>query len=147
MRLAVASDHAGLALKRSVAGWLEEMGHEVVDIGPSGTDSVDYPDYAHGVCEAVAGGEADRGVLVCNSGIGMSMAANRHPGIRAALCLFPRMAWYARHHNDANVLVMGGGITAPFTASEILQVFLAEDFDGGRHGRRVSKIEPGASEE
>lgn len=142
MRLAVASDHAGFPLKKRLAGWLEEMGHDVTDIGPASTDSVDYPDFAHGVCQAVVAGEADRGVLVCNSGIGMSMAANRHPGIRAALCLFPRMAWYARHHNDANVLVMGGGITAPFTAREVLEAFLAEGFDGGRHRRRVDKIEP-----
>ena len=142
MRLAVASDHAGFGLKKQVVGWLQEMGHQVDDLGPAGTDSVDYPDYAHRVCARVLSGSARRGVLICNSGIGMSMAANRHKGIRAALCLFPRMAHFARRHNDANVLVMGGGITAPFTAREILQAFLDEDFDGGRHQRRIGKIEP-----
>ncbi len=143
MRLAVAGDHAGFPMKQRVAGWLREAGHQVSDLGPDSADSVDYPDYAHRLCRAVAAGEAERAVLICNSGIGMSMAANRHPGVRAALCLFPRMAWYARHHNDANVLVMGGGITAPFTAREILQTFLEEDFDGGRHQRRVGKIDSG----
>ena len=142
MRLAVASDHAGFPLKQEVVGWLREAGHGVTDLGPESAESVDYPDYAHRLCGDLVAGKAERGVLICNSGIGMSMAANRHPGVRAALCLFPRMAWYARHHNDANVLVMGGGITAPFTALETLQTFLEEDFDGGRHRRRVGKMDP-----
>ena len=129
-------------LKEALAEWLRgETEHSVKDLGPGSRDSVDYPDFAADLCRGILEGKADAGILICNSGIGMSMAANRFKGIRAALCLFPRMAYYARHHNDANVLVLGGGITAPFQAREIAGVFLSEGFDGGRHGRRVNKID------
>lgn len=142
MRVAISSDHAGFPLKEHLAEWLgNREGISLEDLGPSGTDSVDYPDYAGALCRTVLGGEADMGILICNSGIGMSMSANRYSGIRAALCLYPGMAFWARHHNDANVLVLGGGITAPFLAREIVEVFLAESFDGGRHGRRVGKMD------
>ncbi len=142
MKLAIASDHAGFPLKTDIIRWLtEDMGLTVEDLGAYSSDSVDYPDFAGNLCRYLLKGNAGKGILICNSGIGMSMSANRFPGIRASLCLFPRMAYYARHHNNANVLVLGGGITAPFQAREIAAVFLSEGFDGGRHGRRIDKIE------
>ena len=142
MKVAIASDHAGFPLKRELVPWLAgEMGLTVEDIGTSSCDSVDYPDYASKLCRYLLDENAERGILICNSGIGMSMSANRFPGIRASLCLFPRMAYYARHHNNANVLVLGGGITALFQAREIIEVFFREKFDGGRHSRRTDKIE------
>lgn len=142
MRLAIASDHAGFSLKEELLRRFSPDGEmEVQDLGPLSDDSVDYPDYALKLCRHVLEGKAGRGVLICNSGIGMSMSANRFPGIRAALCLYPGMAYWARHHNDANVLVLAGGTTAPFLAWEIVQVFLREDFDGGRHARRTCRMD------
>jgi ribose 5-phosphate isomerase B len=141
VRIALASDHAGFGLKSELAAWLGAQGHEVDDLGPDDASSVDYPDYAGPVCAAVLEGRADRGMLICNSGIGMSIVANRHRGIRAALCLFPGMADLARRHNDANVLVLGAGFTAPFLAKEIASAFLAGTFEGGRHARRVEKLD------
>lgn len=143
MRVVLASDHAGFALKEHLKSWLLESGGcgSVSDLGPSDEDSVDYPDFAFALCDEILSGRADRGILVCNSGIGMSMAANRRKGIRAALCLFPDMAWFARHHNDANVMVLGGGMTGQFLARRITEVFLRESFDGGRHGRRTGKLD------
>ncbi len=142
MIIAIASDHAGFALKEYLKGRLmEREGTEVVDLGPSTEESVDYPDFAFALCDEILSGRAERGILVCNSGIGMSIAANRRRGIRAALCLFPDMAWFARHHNDANVLVLGGGQTGSFLARRITEVFLEEPFDGGRHERRTGKFD------
>jgi len=142
MKLIIASDHAGFALKNDLLPWLaSELKLTVEDLGPSSPDSVDYPDFAGELCRSILEGKAETGILICNSGIGMSMSANRFQGIRASLCLFPRMAYYARHHNDANVLVLGGGITAPFQAREIIDVFLREEFDGGRHSLRTDKID------
>jgi ribose 5-phosphate isomerase B len=141
MKLVLASDHAGYSLKKQLVTWLEQHGHEVLDLGTHSTESVDYTDYAQSVCRAVLDGRAGKGILVCNSGVGMSIAANRFKGIRAALCLFPRMAYYARRHNNANVLAMGGGNTGFFTASEIVSVFLSEEFEGGRHRRRTDKFD------
>ncbi len=141
MKLLLASDHAGYALKAQLVKKLEAEGHQVTDLGPFSTDSVDYPDYAADLCESLLEGKAERGILVCNSGVGMSIAANRFKGIRAALCLFPRMAQYARWHNDANVLVLGGGFTGFFLASEITDAFLKEHFEGGRHKRRTDKFD------
>ena len=142
MRLAIASDHAGYPLKSDLIPWLiGEMKLDVTDFGTSSRDSVDYPDFAGELCRYLLKKKADSGILICNSGIGMSMSANRFPGIRASLCLFPRMAYYARHHNNANVLVLGGGITAPFQAREIVTVFLREEFDEGRHSRRTGKMD------
>jgi ribose 5-phosphate isomerase B len=145
VRIAIASDHAGLGLKSGLRAWLEAQGHDVDDLGPQDSASVDYPDYAGPVCSSVLEGRADRGILICNSGIGMSIAANRRRGIRAALCLFPAMADLARRHNDANVLVLGAGFTAPFLAELIAAAFLAGAFEGGRHARRVGKLDqPGS---
>lgn len=141
MKILAASDHAGFPLKQKLVDELTENGHEVVDLGPFSTDSVDYPDYAGKLCRKLLAGDAEKGILVCNSGVGMSIAANRFRGIRAALCLFPEMALYARRHNNANILVLGGGNTAPFLASRIVSVFLSEDFDGGRHERRTGKFD------
>lgn len=141
MRIAAASDHAGAGLRLALADRLREAGHEVTDLGPAEPGPVDYPDYAGPVADAVLGGSADLGLLICNTGIGMSIAANRRRGIRAALCLYPLMARFARRHNDANVLVLGAGLTGCFLAWEILEAFLAEGFEGGRHQRRVGKID------
>lgn len=142
MTVALASDHAGFPLKEDLAGWLRGLdGIEVLDLGTGSRDSVDYPDFAGLLCRAMLDGRADRGILVCNTGIGMSIAANRYRGIRAALCLFPEMARYARRHNDANVLVLGGGLTAPFLARETAKVFLEEPFEGGRHSRRIGRLD------
>lgn len=147
MRIALASDHAGFPLKDQLVRRLESQGHKLTDLGPFSTDSVDYPDYAKMLCRVILDGEAERGILICNSGIGMSIAANRYRGIRAALCLFPQMAFYSRRHNDANVLVLGGGFTAPFLAFEITEAFLNEEFEGGRHKRRTDKFDTGIEEQ
>ncbi len=141
MRLALASDHAGFPLKKQLVDLLESQGHKILDLGTHSTESVDYPDYAQALCQAVIDEKAEKGILVCNSGVGMSIAANRFKGIRAALCLFPKMAAYARLHNDANVLTLAGGFTGLFLASEIVDVFLKEEFEGGRHKRRTDKFE------
>jgi ribose 5-phosphate isomerase B len=142
MKIAIASDHAGFPLKKTIALWLgEQPQHVLIDLGTQSADSVDYPDFAFRLCDEILSEKADRGILICNSGIGMSIAANRRKGIRAALCLFPEMAYYARHHNDANILVLGGGLTGQFLAREIADVFLRESFDGGRHARRTGKFE------
>jgi ribose 5-phosphate isomerase B len=142
MKIALASDHAGFPLKKTIALWLgEQPQHVLIDLGTQSADSVDYPDFAFRLCDEILSEKADRGILICNSGIGMSIAANRRKGIRAALCLFPEMAYYARHHNDANILVLGGGLTGQFLAREIADVFLRESFDGGRHARRTGKFE------
>jgi ribose 5-phosphate isomerase B len=141
LRLAAASDHAGYPLKAYLVEKLSEL-HEVVDLGTEGPESVNYPVYAHRLCREVLSGSCELGILVCNSGIGMSIAANRHPGIRAALCLNTTMASFARRHNDANVLVLAGGFTAPFHAWEIVSAFLAGGFEGGRHARRLEMLDP-----
>jgi len=138
--IVIGADHGGVDLKGALAGALRERGDVVVDVGTTGHESVDYPDFARAVAERVARGEADRGVLLCTNGIGMSITANKFPGVRAALVHDATTARMAREHNDANVLVLGGGVTGRFLAFEILQVFLATDFAGGRHQRRVDKI-------
>lgn len=142
MNLVIASDHAGFPLKCDLILWLlEKLSLNATDLGPSSSDSVDYPDFAGYLCRNLLDGNAERGILICNSGIGMSISANRYPGIRAALCLFPEMAFYSRHHNNANVLILAGGLTAPFLAREIATIFLREEFDGGRHSRRTDKVD------
>ena len=138
--IALGSDHAGFALKTKVASWLDQDGYVLADVGTTNTDSVDYPDYGRAVAEVVARGEADRGVIVCGSGIGISMAANRVPGARAANCTSGLMARLARQHNDANILALGERIVGEAVARDCLREFLATDFEGGRHQPRVDKI-------
>lgn len=138
MKIALGSDHGGFVLKREIADWMAEAGHEVVDMGNDGPASVDYPDYADKVCRAVLAGDCERGVLVCGTGIGMSMAANRHRGIRAALCHDAFTARMSREHNDANVLCLGGRVLGPALALDIVAVWLAAAFEGGRHQRRIN---------
>ena len=139
--IVIASDHAGFELKARVIELLRGAGHEVRDLGPADSSPVDYPDFAHRVALAVASGEAERGVLICGTGIGMSMAANRHAGVRAALCHDAFTAEMARRHNDANVLCMGGRSTGPGVAEQIVRIFLDTPFEGGRHQRRTERIE------
>ncbi len=139
--VALAADHAGFDLKRDLSSHLRDLGWEPLDLGTESEESVDYPDYAHRLAVALEAGRAARGVLVCGAGIGMSIAANRHPGIRAANCLDERMAALAREHNDANVLCLGARLLGPVDAKKILWTFLETPFGGGRHQRRVEKIE------
>ncbi len=140
MKVALGCDHAGYALKRLVAEWLRREGHEVLDEGTSSEDSCDYPDYALRVARRVAEGEADRGIAVCATGIGMAMVANKVPGIRAAVCNDLYTARYSRLHNDANVLTMGARVIGPGMAEEILRVWMETPFEGGRHSRRLRKM-------
>jgi len=139
--IAIASDHAGIGLKADVSRLLQSLDMKVEDLGPQDTKSVDYPDYAHLLARAVSDGRIERGILICGSGIGMSMAANRHPGVRAALCHDAYTAEMARRHNDANVLCIGERTTGPGVAEQIVRIFIDTDFEGDRHQRRVAKIE------
>ncbi len=140
MRIAIASDHAAVALKAALADWLRDAGHEVLDLGPHDTASVDYPDYGYKLADAVASGQAERGVALCGSGIGIAIAANRNPGCRCALVSEPLSATLARTHNDANAIAMGARLIGPEMAIACLQAFLAADFTGGRHQHRVDKL-------
>lgn len=140
MRIAVAADHAGFRLKEQVRNYLVSKGIEVEDLGPFSTDLVDYPDFAEKVAARVAAGEVGFGVLVCGTGLGMAMAANKVPGVRAATCNDTLSAHFARHHNDANVLALGGRLVDPATAEKILDIWLTTPFEGGRHARRVRKV-------
>lgn len=141
MRWIIASDHAGFALKERVREWLQRKGFEVTDAGVHSPERADYPDYGHRVGAAVGRGEFDRGVVVCGSGIGISIAANRHPGARAALCHDPWSAAMARAHNDANVLALGARVIGEGMAEAVLEAFIAGGFEGGRHAERVAKID------
>jgi len=141
MKFFVATDHAGIELKDYTVELLKEKGHEVIDLGPYTTDRVDYPDYAHKLCLEVLDDQRTNGILICGSGIGMSMAANRHEGIRAALCHDAYTAMVARGHNDANVLCFGERIVGKGVAESIIDAWIAGSFDGGRHTGRVAKIE------
>ena len=138
--IAIASDHGGVELKAQLAKDLADWGWRVLDLGTDGPDSVDYPDFALKVADAVRRGEADRAVLLCGTGIGISIAANRHAHIRAALVHDAFGARMCRQHNDANVLVMGGRTTGPEIARDCLKIFLDTAFEGGRHARRVAKL-------
>jgi ribose 5-phosphate isomerase B len=140
MRVALASDHGGFEQKQALEPALAELGYEVTDLGPFDDASVDYPDYAALVARAVADGNADRGVLVCGTGIGMAIAANKIAGIRAANVTSPEFATLAREHNDANVLALSGRFVDLATNREIVEVFLKTPFAEGRHARRVAKI-------
>lgn len=139
-RIAIGADHAGRSLKEEIVAFLRETGYPVEDMGTHGDESVDYPDYALSVARAVATGAADLGILICGTGIGMSIAANKVRGIRAAVATDCYMARMAREHNDANILCLGGRVVGPGLALEIVQTFLQSRFAGGRHARRVEKI-------
>lgn len=138
--VAIAADHAGYELKQILAEALRAKGVPVLDLGTNGPDSVDYPDYANALAAAIKETQAGRGVVICGSGIGVSIAANRHPEIRAALCHDTLTARLARQHNDANVLAMGARIIDAEVAKDCLDVFLNTQFEGGRHLRRVGKL-------
>jgi ribose 5-phosphate isomerase B len=140
LRIAIASDHAAFDLKAALARHLREAGHEVVDLGPPSADSVDYPLYGYKLADAVASGAVDRGVALCGSGIGISIAVNRNPACRCALVSEPLSAALARQHNDANVLAMGGRLVGPEMARACLDAFLATPFLGDRHQRRVDQL-------
>ena len=140
MKIAIASDHAALDMKAQLREWLTAEGHEVTDLGPDTDASVDYPDYGFKLAQAVATGSVERGVALCGSGIGISMAANRNPAIRCALVSEPLSAALAREHNDANVIAMGARLTGIEMAKACLDAFLTTQFAGGRHQRRVDKL-------
>jgi ribose 5-phosphate isomerase B len=142
--VAIAADHAGFQLKEQLKRALEELGFDYEDLGSVDESSCDYPDFAHAVASGIVGGRYGYGVLVCGTGIGMSCAANRHRGVRAALCTESYAARMAREHNDANVLCIGSRIVGPGVAADVLRTFLQTRFEGGRHGRRVDKIDTGA---
>ncbi len=140
MKIAIASDHGGFALKEELRAWLAEQGHEAEDFGCFSKESCDYPDFAEPAARAVAEGKCERGIVICTTGIGISMAANKVKGIRCALCGDPVSASLTRRHNDANMLALGAGIIGPVMAREIVTTFLTTGFEGGRHQRRVDKI-------
>jgi ribose 5-phosphate isomerase B len=141
MRIAIGSDHAGLEMKKTVSGLLSELGYEIADYGTCEPQSVDYPDYGEKVAAAVSEGRADRGILVCGTGIGMSIVANKFPHVRAALCNELFAARMSRQHNDANILVLAGRIVGADLAREIALVWLNTEFEGGRHQKRIEKID------
>jgi ribose 5-phosphate isomerase B len=152
MRIAIASDHAAFDLKARLREWLIEEGHEVADLGTDSPDSVDYPDYGYLLAGVVADGTAERGVALCGSGIGISISVNRNPGVRCALVSEPLSAALAREHNDANVIALGARLVGIDMAKACVEAFLATEFGGGRHQRRVDKLTnppefPGASKE
>jgi ribose 5-phosphate isomerase B len=140
VRIAIGSDHRGFVLKEALKELLAELGHEWVDFGCPDEEPVDYPDIAQPLAKAVAAGEYQRGILICGSGVGMSIAADKVKGVRAALCENSFTARLARRHNDANVLCLGSWCIGQGLAEEIVRVFLSEDFEGGRHARRLEKI-------
>lgn len=140
MKISMASDHGGFALKEHIKAYLTGQGHEVVDMGTHSTDSCDYADFAYPAAKLLAEGQVDRTVLVCSTGIGISIAANKVKGIRCALCSEPYSAEMTRRHNDANCLAMGGLMVGTMMAERIVDTFLNTEFEGGRHSRRVGKI-------
>ncbi|HOG28785.1 MAG TPA: ribose 5-phosphate isomerase B [Vicinamibacterales bacterium] len=140
MRIAIGSDHAGFALKETIKALLDDLGVPFDDLGTASAEPADYPDFAEAVARAVAAGRADRGILICGTGIGMSIAANKISGVRAALACTEASAKLGRAHNDANILALGGRTTPAAAVPSIVRAFLATEFEGGRHGARVAKI-------
>ena len=138
--IAIASDHGGFALKKDIILLLRELGYKVDDMGPLNSNPVDYPDYAISVAEAVLANKGSRGIVICGTGIGMSIAVNRFPGIRGTLCSDLYTAKLCREHNDSNILVMGGRVVGLGLAKEIVKVWLNTQFEGGRHQKRLDKI-------
>ena len=141
MRIVVGSDHAAYELKEAIKEKLTKEGHDVIDVGCDSTESVDYPKYGHAVGRTVASGEAERGIAVCGSGIGISIACNKVPGIRAALCTSVEMAEMCRRHNNANVVCMGARMISQELAFDIIDKWMTTDFEGGKHLRRINEIE------
>ena len=141
MKVIIGSDHAGFSMKSQIKTMLENMGHSVEDVGSNSEDSVDYPVYGKAVAAGVARGEFTKGILVCGSGLGMSMIANRFVGVRAALCNDIYSAVLSRRHNDANLLVMGGRLIGVDLAGEIVRTWLLTEFDGGRHQNRIAQLD------
>ena len=142
----IGADHAGYALKERLVSELRRLGYEPLDLGTHSTESTDYPDYAHEVAARVEHHDAERGVLLCGTGLGMAYAANRHPGVRAAVAWSPEVARLAREHNDANVLVLPARFVSPEDGLEILRTWLGTEFAGGRHARRIAKIDRSTDE-
>ena len=140
MRIALSADHAGYELKDLLAAWLREGGHEVIDLGTNGPDSVDYPDFGARLGRAVASGDAERGIAICGSGIGIAIAANRNPGCRCAQVNEPLSAALARTHNDANAIALGARLIGIDMAKACVTAFLSTEFEGGRHQRRVDML-------
>ena len=140
MKISIASDHGGFDLKEDLRAWLAEQGHEVVDFGCQGHDSCDYADFCEPAARAVAEGTCDRGIVICTTGIGASITANKVKGVRCALCSEPWSAQMTRRHNDANMLGLGAGCVGPLMARQIVEAFLSWEFEGGRHQRRIDKI-------
>ncbi len=138
--IALAADHAGFPMKEMVKDYLAGKGYDILDLGTDSADSVDYPDYGHAMGEAMDSGRVKRGIVICGSGIGVSMAANRHASVRAALCTNGLMARLARQHNDANVLALGARIVGEEVAKNCVDEFLSTEFEGGRHQRRLEKL-------
>lgn len=141
MKFYIATDHAGVAIKPAVISMLQARGHDVTDLGPQDASRVDYPDFAHKLCEEVLADKDSQGILICGSGIGMSLAANKHQGIRAALCHDAYTAAMARAHNDANVLCFGERIVGLGVVESMIDAWCDGEFEGGRHTGRVAKIE------
>lgn len=141
MKVAIGADHGGFHLKEDLKGYIQELGHEVKDVGTYSEDSVDYPDIAHAVAKDVVSGEVERGILICGTGIGIGIAANKVPGIRAALCHDTFSAHASRELNDANILTMGERVIGKGLARDIIKIWLESEFEGGRHERRVQKLE------
>ncbi|WP_120078779.1 ribose 5-phosphate isomerase B [Aurantiacibacter odishensis] len=140
MKIAIASDHAALDLKADLREWLIELGHEVADLGPDTAESVDYPDFGYLLAGVVAEGTVERGIALCGSGIGISMAVNRNAAVRCALVSEPVSARLCREHNDANVIAMGARLIGPDMAKACIETFLQTEFEGGRHQRRIDKL-------
>ncbi len=140
MKIAIGNDHVGVELKNHLKAWLEQQGHEVVNFGTDETSSTSYPIYAERVANAVVSGECDRGVLICGTGIGISISANKVRGVRCALCSETVSAALSRQHNDANIVAMGARMIGPVMAEEIVRTFLTTGFEGGRHSNRVEMI-------
>ncbi|MBE0492206.1 MAG: ribose 5-phosphate isomerase B [Sulfurospirillum sp.] len=141
MKFFIATDHAGVAIKPNIIAMLEQRGHTVIDLGPSNADRVDYPDFAHKLCTQVLADASTQGILICGTGIGMSLSANKHTGIRAALVHDAYTASMARAHNDANVLCFGERVVGLGVCESILDAWCNTPFEGGRHAQRVAKIE------
>lgn len=140
MQIAIASDHAGVSYKKELVSYISSLGHHVEDLGPYNEDSVDYPDFAHALANKVLGKEAELGIILCGTGNGVAMAANKHQGIRAGLCWNPEIASLIRQHNDANIMALPARFVSVEEAKAIVKTYLETPFEGGRHQRRVDKI-------